>query len=142
MSDNALYILTRDSSGESFLVLALFIRLEAALYKLKLYVNGIRGNNVPFVTVNRGLSVEAIEGTDKAIQRGGKLSSKAATVVKVSKPSQDNRFDIPTVGLRTLKTMKRYGANVLAIEAGATFIVEEEKMINFANKNKMVVVAI
>ena len=88
------------------------------------------------------LAVEAIEGTDKAIQRGGKLSSKAATVVKVSKPSQDNRFDIPTVGLRTLKTMKRYGANVLAIEAGATFIVEEEKMINFANKNKMVVVAI
>ncbi|MCQ2957992.1 MAG: UDP-2,3-diacylglucosamine diphosphatase LpxI [Candidatus Gastranaerophilales bacterium] len=90
------------------------------------------------------LAVEAIEGTDKAITRGAKLANKAhaAVVVKVSKPSQDKRFDIPTVGLRTLKTMKRYGANVLAVEAGETFIVEEEKMINFANKNKMVVVAV
>ncbi len=88
------------------------------------------------------LAVEAIEGTDKAIERGGRLSNKAAVVVKVSKPSQDKRFDIPTVGLRTLKTMRRYGANVLAVEAGETFIVEEEKMINFANKYKMVVVAV
>ncbi len=88
------------------------------------------------------LAVEAIEGTDKAIARGGKLSKQPVVVVKVSKPSQDKRFDIPTVGLRTLKTMRRYGANVLAVEAGETFIVEEEKMINFANKYKMVVVAV
>ena len=90
------------------------------------------------------LAVEAIEGTDKAIRRGAKLANKAraAVVVKVSKPKQDNRFDIPTVGLRTLKTMKRYGANVLAIEAGETLIVEEEEMIKFANKHKMVVVAV
>jgi len=90
------------------------------------------------------LAIEAIEGTDKAIARGAKLANKAkaAVVVKVSKPKQDQRFDIPTVGLRTLATMKRYGANVLAIEAGETFIVEEEKMMNFANKNKMVVVAV
>jgi len=90
------------------------------------------------------LAVEAIEGTDKAIERGARLANKvkAAVVVKVSKPSQDNRFDIPTVGMRTLRTMKRFGANVLAVEAGETFIVEEEKMIEFANKNKMVVVAV
>ncbi|MCR4881694.1 MAG: UDP-2,3-diacylglucosamine diphosphatase LpxI [bacterium] len=90
------------------------------------------------------LAVEAIEGTDKAIARGAKLANKAraAVVVKVSKPKQDNRFDIPTVGLRTLKTMKKYGANVLAVEAGETLIVEEEQMINFANKYKMVVVAV
>lgn len=90
------------------------------------------------------LAVEAIEGTDKAIARGARLANKthAAVVVKVAKPKQDNRFDIPTVGLRTLKTMRRYGANVLAIEAGETLIVEEEKMINFANKYKMVVVAV
>lgn len=90
------------------------------------------------------LAVEAIEGTDKAIARGAKLAqkAKAAVVVKVSKPKQDKRFDIPTVGLKTLKTMHRYGANVLAVEAGETFIVEEEKMINFANKNNMVVVAV
>ncbi len=88
------------------------------------------------------LAIEAIEGTDKAIERGAKLSNKAAIVVKVSKPTQDKRFDIPTVGLKTLKTMRRFGANVLAIEAGETFIVEEEKMMNFANKYKMVVVAV
>jgi len=90
------------------------------------------------------LAIEAIEGTDKAIIRGAKLANKAkaAVVVKVSKPTQDKRFDIPTVGLRTLKTMRRYGANVLAVEAGETFIVEEEKMVNFANKHKMVVVAV
>ena len=90
------------------------------------------------------LAVEAIEGTDKAIKRGAKLANKvhAAVVVKVSKPKQDNRFDIPTVGLKTIKTMKKYGANVLAIEAGETLIVEEEKMIEFANKHKMVVVAV
>lgn len=90
------------------------------------------------------LAVEAIEGTDKAIKRGGKLADKvhAAVVVKVSKPSQDNRFDIPTVGLRTLKTMHKYGANVLALEADETLIVEQEKMIEFADKHKMVVVAV
>ena len=90
------------------------------------------------------LAVEAIEGTDKAIARGAKLANKAhaAVVVKVSKPKQDKRFDIPTVGLRTLKTMRHNGANVLAIESGETFIVEEEKMINYANKHKMVVVAV
>ena len=90
------------------------------------------------------LAVEAIEGTDKAIKRGAKLADKehAAVVVKVSKPNQDNRFDIPTVGLKTLKTMRRYGANVLAVEAGETLIVEEEEMINYANKHKMVVVAV
>ena len=89
------------------------------------------------------LALEAIEGTDKTIERGSKLAKKGgAVVVKVSKPKQDNRFDIPTVGLKTLKTMKRFGASVLAIEANETFIVEEEKMIDFANKNNIVVVAI
>lgn len=88
------------------------------------------------------LAVEAIEGTDKAIKRGCRLGNGAAVVVKVSKPSQDQRFDIPTVGVKTLEVMKRHGANVLAVEAGETFIVEQEKMINFANKNKMVIVAI
>ncbi len=89
------------------------------------------------------LAIEAIEGTDKTIERGAKLAKKGgAVVVKVSKPKQDNRFDIPTVGLRTLKTMKKFGASVLAVEANETFIVEEEKMIDFANKNNIVVVAI
>ena len=89
------------------------------------------------------MAVEAIEGTDRCIKRGGKLAKgKNAIVVKVSKPAQDKRFDIPAVGLRTIKTMKKYGANVLALESGETIIVDAEKMIDYANKNKIVIVAL
>jgi len=89
------------------------------------------------------MAIEAIEGTDKCIKRGCKLAKrKNAIVVKVSKPAQDKRFDIPAVGLKTIKTMKRYGANVLALESGETIIVERDKMIEYANKHNIVVVAV
>lgn len=88
------------------------------------------------------MAIEAIEGTDCAIERGGKLAKKDAIVVKVSKPNQDKRFDIPTVGLRTLKNMKKVKANVLAVEANETIIVQQEKMIEFADKNNIIVMAI
>lgn len=89
------------------------------------------------------IAVEAIEGTDKCIIRGCKLARKKnAIVVKVAKPEQDMRFDIPTVGLRTLKIMKKYGANVLALEADKTIIVEQEKMIDYANRHKMIITAV
>lgn len=89
------------------------------------------------------MAVEAIEGTDKCIKRGGKLAKrKNATVVKVSKPAQDKRFDIPTVGLKTIKTMKRYGANVLALESGETIIVDKDKMIEYANKHDISIIAL
>lgn len=89
------------------------------------------------------MAIEAIEGTDKCIKRGCKLARhKNAVVVKVSKPTQDKRFDIPAVGLRTIKTMKKHGANVLALESGETIIVNREKMVEYANKHKMVIVAL
>lgn len=88
------------------------------------------------------LALEAIEGTDNAIQRGAALGDGKAVVVKVSKPKQDKRFDIPTVGLNTLKIMKKFGAEVLAVEAGETFIVEKNEMIKFADKHKMVFIGI
>ena len=89
------------------------------------------------------MAIEAIEGTDRCIKRGGKLAKgKNAIVVKVSKPAQDKRFDIPAVGLRTIKTMKKYGANVLALESGETIIVDADKMIDFVNKNNIVIVAV
>lgn len=88
------------------------------------------------------LAVEAIEGTDKCIRRGGKLAKKkGGVVVKVAKPNQDKRFDIPAVGLRTLKTMKKYGLKALALESGETIMVEANKMIDFANKHDMVIMA-
>jgi len=88
------------------------------------------------------MAVEAIEGTDVCIKRGAKLAKKNAVVVKVSKPAQDKRFDIPAVGLRTLKTMKRYKANLLAIEANETIIVEQEKVVKFADDNDIVIMAV
>lgn len=89
------------------------------------------------------MAVEAIEGTDKCIKRGCKLARrKNAIVVKVSKPAQDKRFDIPTVGLKTIKIMKKYGANLLALESGETIIVDQAKMVNYANKHNMVIVAL
>lgn len=88
------------------------------------------------------MAVEAIEGTDKCIIRGAKLAKKDASVIKVSKPSQDKRFDIPTVGLRTLQTMKKYGATLLTVEANETIIVDQDKVIKFADKNNIVIMAV
>lgn len=89
------------------------------------------------------MAVEAIEGTDRCIKRGCKLAKrKNAIVVKVSKPLQDKRFDIPTVGLRTIKTMRKYGAKVLALESGETIIVERDKMVEYANKHNIIIVAV
>lgn len=88
------------------------------------------------------MAVEAIEGTDKCIRRGAKMAKKNAAVVKVSKPMQDKRFDIPTVGLKTLRTMKHYKANLLAVEANETIIVDQEKVIKYADDNNIVLMAV
>ncbi|MBR6099484.1 UDP-2,3-diacylglucosamine diphosphatase LpxI [bacterium] len=88
------------------------------------------------------MAVEAIEGTDVCIKRGAKLAKKDAVVVKVAKPKQDKRFDIPAVGLRTLKTMKRYKANLLAVEANETIIVNQEEVIKYADDHKIVLMAV
>src|SRR5690606_25925068 len=68
------------------------------------------------------LAVEAVEGTDAAIARGARLGRGDAVVVKVAKSSQDPRFDIPTVGMKTMEVMAEHGAAVLAFEAGQTFV--------------------
>lgn len=88
------------------------------------------------------MAVEAIEGTDKCIIRGSKLAKKNAVVVKVAKPTQDKRFDIPAIGLRTLKTMRKYKAKLIAVEANETIIVNQEEVIKFANKHKIVIMAV
>ncbi len=88
------------------------------------------------------MAVEAIEGTDKCIRRGCKLAKKNACIIKVAKPEQDKRFDIPAIGLRTLKTMKRYKASLIAVEAGETIIVDQEEVVKFADKNNIVIMAV
>lgn len=89
------------------------------------------------------LSVEAIEGTDECIRRAGQLCAAGGfTVVKTAKPQQDMRFDVPTVGLGTLRTMLEAGAKTLAVEAGQTILLEETEFVEFARRNKLVVVAV
>ena len=88
------------------------------------------------------LAVEAIEGTDECIRRAGALcTSGGFTIVKVAKPQQDMRFDVPTIGLGTLENIAAAGGRVLAIEAGRTIIVDRPRMIEFADRFKLVIVA-
>ena len=89
------------------------------------------------------LAIEAIEGTDQCIGRAGDLCPAGGfTVVKVAKPRQDMRFDVPTVGLGTLESMLAAGARVLAIEADRTILIDREEFLDFANRNKLVIVAL
>ena len=79
------------------------------------------------------LALEAIDGTDETILRGGKLAREKAVVVKVSKPAQDLRFDLPSVGLETISVMSQVKASVLAVEAGKTLIFDKSEMIKHAD---------
>ena len=88
------------------------------------------------------MAVEAIEGTDMCIKRGAKLAKRDAVVVKVSKPFQDKRFDIPAIGLRTLKTMHKYKADLIAVEANETIIVDQEKVVEYADRHGIVILAV
>lgn len=88
------------------------------------------------------MAIEAIEGTDKCIRRGCKLGKKNSVVVKVAKPHQDKRFDIPAFGLNTLKTMKRFNAKLIAVEANETILVDKQETIEYADKNNIIVMAV
>lgn len=88
------------------------------------------------------MSVEAIEGTDKCIERGGKIAKKGASIIKVSKPAQDKRFDIPTIGLNTLKVMKKANVTLIAAEANETIIVDRESVIKYADKHNIIIMAV
>lgn len=80
------------------------------------------------------LAVEAIDGTDSTIRRGGGLGRGDAVVVKVCKPIQDFRFDVPAVGSQTIETMHEAGAGVLVIEAGKSIVFDKDEMVELADK--------
>lgn len=86
------------------------------------------------------LAVEAIDGTDATIRRGASLG-KDAVVVKVCKPNQDFRFDIPATGVKTIETMAKGGAKALLLEAGKAVVFDREEMINSANEKGIVIEA-
>jgi UDP-2,3-diacylglucosamine hydrolase len=89
------------------------------------------------------LAVEAIEGTDECIRRAGELCRRGGfTVVKVAKPQQDRRFDVPTVGLQTIQAMHESGGRVLAVESGQTILLDEPEVVELANRLRMTIVAL
>ncbi|WP_301859855.1 LpxI family protein [uncultured Megasphaera sp.] len=88
------------------------------------------------------MAVEAIEGTDACIHRGGELGRGQAVVVKVAKPNQDVRFDVPAVGMRTIQSMLESGCTVLAIEADRTLFVEQKAVLELANRQGLCICAV
>lgn len=88
------------------------------------------------------IAVEAIEGTDECIRRAGQLCRRGGfTVVKVAKPQQDMRFDVPTIGIETIQTMHEAGARVLAVESDMTILLDQTEVTALADKFGITIVA-
>jgi UDP-2,3-diacylglucosamine hydrolase len=88
------------------------------------------------------LAVEAIEGTDATIKRGGLLAGEQAVVVKVKKPNQDSRFDLPAIGLQTIATMQEAKAFLLAVETGQALLFDGEEVVRQADAAGITIVGI
>jgi DUF1009 family protein len=89
------------------------------------------------------VAVEAMEGTDAAVLRAGKLVARERlTVIKVSKPQQDMRFDVPVVGAPTVQTMVESGATALILDAGRTLVLEREEMLKLADQNGIAIICL
>lgn len=95
------------------------------------------------VVLNRSVvAVEAVEGTDETIRRAGRITKGGAVVIKVSKPGQDMRFDIPSVGPRTIASMAQAGAAALAIEAGRTLVFNLDETVSAAQEAGIAIIAL
>ena len=87
------------------------------------------------------LAVEAFEGTNDAIKRGGALARKGALMIKVAKPNQDMRFDVPVIGVETIKVAAETKLRVIAVQAGKTLLLERDAIIDLADRAKISIVA-
>lgn len=87
------------------------------------------------------VAIEAMEGTDRAIARGSQIARCGAVIVKMSKPKQDFRFDVPVMGPRTIQTMIKNQAGCIAVEAGKTIIIDRDKCIKMANQAGICILA-
>ena len=87
------------------------------------------------------LAVEAFEGTNDAIKRGGMLARKGAVMIKVAKPNQDMRFDVPVIGVETIGIAAEAKLRVIAVEGGKTLLLERDAIVDLANQSKISIVA-
>jgi UDP-2,3-diacylglucosamine hydrolase len=94
------------------------------------------------VIVREGVivAVEAVEGTDRCILRGGELGGEGAVVVKFAKSTQDMRFDVPTIGIKTIESMVQAKAKTLAIEVGKCLLLDRQEVLALANQNKIAII--
>jgi DUF1009 family protein len=111
-------------------------------YRMAKEIAGLDIGQTVVVKNSMVLAVEAIEGTDAAILRGGELGKGAAVVVKVAKPDQDLRFDVPTVGLDTIEHCIRAKISVLAFESCSTILLDRESLLQKASENGIHVVSL
>jgi UDP-2,3-diacylglucosamine hydrolase len=86
------------------------------------------------------VAVEAMEGTDETISRAGDLAGRGVRIIKVAKPNQDMRFDVPVIGIATIQVMRRVGASALSIDAGRTLIMEGDHVLPSANEAGIAIV--
>jgi UDP-2,3-diacylglucosamine hydrolase len=87
------------------------------------------------------VAVEALEGTNEAIKRGGALAREGAVMVKVSKPNQDMRFDVPVIGVETIRIAAESAVRVIAVEAGKTLLLERDAIVDLANRAMLSIIA-
>ncbi len=111
-------------------------------FKMAKAIGGLDIGQTVVVKNQAVMAAEAIEGTDEAILRGGSLGRNGCTVVKVAKPEQDLRFDVPTIGCQTLQSCVKAGVSTLAFEAGATILLDQEAVIDLAKQHKINVIAV
>jgi hypothetical protein len=88
------------------------------------------------------VAVEALEGTDETIRRGGKVAGPGTVIVKMAKPAQDMRFDVPVIGIETIRAIQEAGAALLALEANKTLVIDGEELVRLADSSGICVIGI
>jgi DUF1009 family protein len=86
------------------------------------------------------VAVEAMEGTDETISRAGALAGSGVCIIKVAKPNQDMRFDVPVIGIATIQVMQRAGASALSVDAGRTLVMEGDRVLSAADEAGITIV--
>ncbi|MDD2715457.1 MAG: UDP-2,3-diacylglucosamine diphosphatase LpxI [Candidatus Wallbacteria bacterium] len=111
-------------------------------FKMAKLVAGLDIGQTVVVKKKAVLAVEAIEGTDSAILRGGELARGGIIVAKVARPNQDMRFDIPVIGIKTIETLIEARAEAMVVEAGKTLILDKKEFLELAEEHRIIIMGL